>query len=108
MRNPFLFFEISAPSWTNFGLRGLLLPFQSGPPATKCHGHTPCAMFLAGTEPRCENLYSSLRSLRSPVQNSAFAASCWSLFNPGSLQLGQKPPRACHALFFYRPELFAD
>src|SRR5258707_7854593 len=25
-------------------------------------------MFLTGTEPRCENPYSSLRSLRSPVQ----------------------------------------
>src|SRR5258708_24024776 len=46
----------------------LLLLVQLGPPATKCHGHTPCAMFLTGTEPRCENLYSSLRSLRSPVQ----------------------------------------
>src|SRR5258708_17484486 len=88
MRQPLLFFAISAISYTKFCLPGLLLLVQPGPPATKCHGHTPCAMFLAGTEPRCENLYSSLRSLRSPVQNSVFAASCC------PFSLGRRAPLA--------------
>src|SRR5258705_216451 len=68
VKTPSLLGDLCDPVLKNSGLPGLLLHFQSGPPATKCHGHTPCAMFLTGTEPRCENLYSSLRSLRSPVQ----------------------------------------
>src|SRR5260221_10760958 len=67
--NPYVSLRSLRSPVQKFCLRGLLLLVQPGsPPATKCHTHTPWAIFLVGTKPPCGNPYASLRSLRSPVQ----------------------------------------